>query len=138
MPFRSLITYVHGIVFLTFLFTKTSSDKFGVYRQIFMQQQILFRYVSNTFQYHYLLTIFLTELLNSRHLSTHILFAFLLDSFKVVSKALVIVIPFFTFKGTNQAYLLLQVSITHNKNLNPLLNFFINCLSAESAPQIFL
>ena len=28
------------------------------------------------------------------------------------------------------------MSITHNKNLNPLLNFLINCISAKSAPQI--
>ena len=26
--------------------------------------------------------------------------------------------------------------ITHNKNLNPLLNLLINCISARSAPQI--
>ena len=30
-PLRSLITYVHGTVFLAFLITKTSSDQFGVY-----------------------------------------------------------------------------------------------------------
>ena len=30
-PLRSLITYVNGTVFLTFLITETSSDKFGVY-----------------------------------------------------------------------------------------------------------
>ena len=29
-PLRSSITYVHGKVFLNFLITKTSSDKFGV------------------------------------------------------------------------------------------------------------
>ena len=29
------------------------------------------------------------------------------------------------------------MSITHNKNLNPLLNLLINCISARSAPQIF-
>ena len=28
------------------------------------------------------------------------------------------------------------MSITHNKNLNPLLNLLINCISARSAPQI--
>ena len=26
--------------------------------------------------------------------------------------------------------------ITHNKNLNPLLNLLINCISAKSTPQI--
>ena len=39
------------------------------------------------------------------------------------------------FKGTTQAYLL-KISITYNKNLNPLLNLLINCISAKSAPQI--
>ena len=28
------------------------------------------------------------------------------------------------------------MSITHNKNQNPLLNLLINCVSARSAPQI--
>ena len=28
------------------------------------------------------------------------------------------------------------MSITHNKNLNPLLNLLINCISARSAPHI--
>ena len=28
------------------------------------------------------------------------------------------------------------MSITHNKNLNPLLNLLINCISTRSAPQI--
>ena len=28
------------------------------------------------------------------------------------------------------------MSITHNKNLNPLLNLLVNCISARSAPQI--
>ena len=28
------------------------------------------------------------------------------------------------------------MSITHNKNLNPLLSLLINCISAKSAPQI--
>ena len=30
-PLRSLITYVHGALFLTFLITKISSGQFGVY-----------------------------------------------------------------------------------------------------------
>ena len=38
-------------------------------------------------------------------------------------------IPFLSFKGTTQAYLI-KISITHNKNLNLLLNFLINCISA--------
>ena len=43
--------------------------------------------------------------------------------------------PFLSFKGIIQAYLL-KTSITHNKNLNPLLNLPINWISAKSAPQI--
>ena len=43
--------------------------------------------------------------------------------------------PFSSFKGTAQEYLL-KISITHNKNLHPLLNLLINCISAKSAPQI--
>ena len=43
--------------------------------------------------------------------------------------------PFLSFKGTTQAYLL-KISITHNKNLNPLLNVLINYISAKSAPRI--
>ena len=42
--------------------------------------------------------------------------------------------PFLSFK-TTQAFLL-KVSITHNKNLNPLLNLLISCISAESVPRI--
>ena len=42
---------------------------------------------------------------------------------------------FLSFNRTTQAYLL-KISIRHNKNLNALLNFFINCISAKSAPQI--
>ena len=70
-------------------------------------------------------------------MSTHILLGFLSDSFKIFWKALIIVIPFLSFKGKIQAYLL-KISITHNKNLNHLLNFLINYISAKSAPQIFL
>ena len=40
---RSLITYIHGTVFLTFLITKTSSDQFDVYplAKIFLYFEIL-------------------------------------------------------------------------------------------------
>ena len=41
---------------------------------------------------------FIDLLSNSSLLSTHILFGFLLDSFKVFGKALVIVLPFLSFK----------------------------------------
>ena len=42
---------------------------------------------------------------------------------------------FLSFKGTTQAYLL-KISITHYKNLNPLINLLINCISAKSALQV--
>ena len=40
---------------------------------------------------------------------------------------------FFSFKGITRAYLL-PISITQNKNLNPLFNLLINCISARSVP----
>ena len=43
--------------------------------------------------------------------------------------------PSLSFKGITQAYLL-KISITHNKNLNPLLNLLNNCTSAKSTPHI--
>ena len=64
-------------------------------------------------------------------MSTHILFGFLLESFNIFGKALTILTPFLSFKGTTQAYLL-KISITHN----PLFNLLINYISAKSAPQI--
>ena len=42
-------------------------------------------------------------------------------------------IPSLSFKGTTQAYLK-----THNKNLIPLLYLLNNCISAKSAPQVFI
>ena len=42
---------------------------------------------------------------------------------------------FLSFKGTTHAYLL-QMSITHNKNWNPLLDLIINCIFAKYATQI--
>ena len=49
--------------------------------------------------------------------------------------ALTILIPFLSFKGTTQAYLL-KIPITHNKNLIHLLYLLNNCISAKSGPQI--
>ena len=43
--------------------------------------------------------------------------------------------PFLSLKGITHAYLL-KISITHNKNRNPLLNLLINCMLARSAPHI--
>ena len=53
----------------------------------------------------------------------------------MLRNALTILIPFLSFKGTTQAYLL-KISITHNKNLIPLLYLLNNCVSAKSASQI--
>ena len=53
----------------------------------------------------------------------------------MLSNALTILIPFLSFKGTTQAYLL-KISITHNKYLIPLLYLLNNSISAKSAPQI--
>ena len=43
--------------------------------------------------------------------------------------------PFLYFKGTTQAYLL-KISITHNKNLIPLLYLLKNYISAKSELQV--
>ena len=78
---------------------------------------------------------FIDLLWNSLPLSAHILFGFLLDSFKNFWKALVIVIPFSSFKRRTHVYLL-KISMTYNEKQIPLLNVLINCISARSAPQI--
>ena len=57
------------------------------------------------------------------------------DSSKMFWKALVNVIPFLSLKGITHAYLL-YIWITHNKNLNLLLNLLINGISARSASKI--
>ena len=89
---------------------------------MFQQKQIFLHYVLNTFLYHYSAKWFL--------------FGLWFHSSKIFWEALVIGIPFLSFKGITHAYLL-QISITHNKNLNPLLNLIINCISAKSTPQTF-
>ena len=67
--------------------------------------------------------------------SSHILFGLRLDSFKIFWKTLVIVILFLSFKGITRGYLL-KISITHNKNLNPLVNVLIKYISSRSTSQI--
>ena len=85
----------------------------------------------------FFLTINFVDILqNPLSLWTHILFGLWFDLSKTFWKELVIVIPFLSFEGITQDYML-QISITHNKNLNPLLNLLINCICAKSAPQIF-
>ena len=51
---------------------------------------------------------------NSLSLSTHVLFGLPLDSYKILLKGLVVLIPFLPFKGTTHLCLQ-QISITHNK-----------------------
>lgn len=65
-------------------------------------------------------------------------YSYLQDSSELVQlcKALINVIPFLTFKGTTDAFLL-KISMTHNENRNPLLCLLIICISARSAPRIF-
>ena len=78
---------------------------------------------------------FIDPLENSLHSSTHILRVLLLVSSKNFRKALVIVIPVISFKGTTHAYLL-KISITYNKKRILLLNVLLNCILARSTPQI--
>ena len=68
-------------------------------------------------------------------MSTHILFGFLFELSNCFWKAPAILTPFLSYKGITQAYLL-KKSITYNKSLNPSLNLLINCISAQSAPQL--
>ena len=77
---------------------------------------------------------------NSLPLSIHILFVFLFEwnsikLSKISWKALTITVtPFSSFEGT-QEYLLKRL-MTHNKNLTSLSKLLINCMLAQSAPQI--
>ena len=60
----------------------------------------------------------------------------ILANFQIwISVPLTIVTPFLPFKGTTQAYLL-KMSMTHDKNLVPLLYLLINCISARSVLQV--
>ena len=65
----------------------------------------------------------------------HNWFGFRSDSCNTFSKVSVTVVPFLTFKAITHAYLL-KISIIYNKKQIHLLNLFINCISARSAPQI--
>lgn len=73
--------------------------------------------------------------LKIHYLSTHILLGLRLHYSKIFWKALVLVIDFFSFKGTTNAYLL-KILIAHNKNQILLLNLLIKYISAGSAPQM--
>ena len=66
----------------------------------------------------------------------NILFGFaLLDCFIILLNALTILIPFLSFNGTTNAYLLYK-SITNKKYLIPLFFLLNNCMSAKSTPHI--
>ena len=73
---------------------------------------------------------------NSLLLSTYVLFHFLFEAFSVFWNASTIIIPFFSFKGTTQVYLV-KISITHDQNLIPSLKLLINFhISKTSTPNI--
>ena len=86
-----------------------------------------------------LVLVFLFNMANTNlftlSLSTHILFGLRFDSSKFFWKTSVIVIHFLSFKEITHIYLL-KISITHNENLNNLLNLLINYISARSVPKI--
>ena len=63
------------------------------------------------------------------------LFGLQFDQSKIFWEALVIVIPFSSFKRITHEYLQ-KLSITHNKNRIPLLNLLIICASARYPLQI--
>ena len=68
---------------------------------------------------------FIDLLWNLLPLSTHILFGLGFYSCKIFWKALVIIIPFLSFKGIAHAYLL-KIQIKQNKKLKPLSKLFVN------------
>ena len=80
---------------------------------------------------------------NSSPLSSHILFGWHPFDFallfsemsKIFLNALIIVIPFVSFKGKTHAYFLKR-SIARNKYLFPLFYLLNDCISAKSTPQM--
>ena len=80
----------------------------------------------NTFPYHYLVTMILWKMLKVT--------AFIYLS-KIFWKALVVAIPFLSFKETTHTYFL-KLSITHNSKPILLLDLLVNYISARSALQI--
>ena len=63
------------------------------------------------------------------------LFGFLLDCFIILLNALTILIPFLSFNGKTNAYLL-NKSIAHKRYLIPLFFLLNDCVSAKSTPHI--
>ena len=94
-----------------------------------------FRYLLYKFLLCYSATTISLTYCKIHSLNPHILLRLRFDSYQKFSKALVIIIPFLSFKETNHGYVL-TLSITHNKKRILLLNFVINCISVKSAPQI--
>ena len=115
--YRLFYQYTH------FLKLKSYICKFYFWRfsKIFQQQKKLNHYMLNKFPYHCLVTM--TSMISVKFTTfiNHILFSFRLNSFKIFWKALVIVIPFLSFKGTVHVYLL-RASIKHTENRITLLN----------------
>ena len=93
---------------------------------------LCFEYISISLSYNHDVT---DLLYNSLPLFSHILFSLCLNSSQIFWKALVIVIPFISFKEIIHVYLL-KISITHNQKQIPLLNLLVNFISAKSAQQI--
>ena len=103
---------------------------------IFQQQQIFLHYLVNVFLYHCMATMI--SLSNCNFYDIYLPIFYLVyaktDLIKFW-KALIIVIPFLSFKRETQVYVL-RASMTHNKNRYPLSYLLINCVSAKSASQL--
>ena len=69
---------------------------------------------------------FIDLLQNSLSFSTHIFFRLRLDSFKIVRKALVIVIFFFIFQRNNPFVYTEKIRIRNNKKEIPIFNLLIS------------
>ena len=116
-------------IFIDFVF-QVSNEYFGNHRFSYIMYWIHL-YISLSCNHD-----IIDLLRNSLPYSTYILFGLHpCNSSKKFWEGLVIVISFLSFKWTIHGNLL-QISIAHNKNWNPLLNFHITCVSARSLPQM--
>ena len=102
-PFKSLITYVHGIAFFTFLITNISADQLGVYplTKIFVCFDILIW--SPTFNVRSLSLISLSILvyvlsLTSKGLNLIVLWYVLLYSFTISSMKTFFILQSYAYK----------------------------------------
>ena len=108
-----------------------------IYTFLIFKLLIFLHYGLNTFLSSFLSHDFIDLLQNLMSLFTRVFFGLWLDSFKNISKTLVIAIPFLSFKETTHAYSL-ETSVAYNKDVNSLLNLLINCISARSSPKFCL